>query len=326
MLTVVMYHYVRDLARSRFPRIKGLDRALFVGQLDYLTRHYTMVSCEDVAAAWRQGESLPPDAALLTFDDGFTDHYDVVLPLLADRGISGAFYPVGMGSAEGRLADVHKIHFLLASVEDDRAIYQELCDLIDAARPRHDLEPLAALNERFLAPNRLGDAAETNFVKRVLQKGLPEAARSELVDILFSRHVTADQAAFAAELYLDTARLREMRQAGMHIGNHAWTHRWLAELPPEEADEEVRLADAFLTTLGVPAEGRTICYPYGNSNARVEARMEAMGYALGFSSRFELAEPGRDRFVIPRLDTNHLPKAGDAPANEWTRRIRATPA
>lgn len=323
MLTVVMYHYVRDLARSRFPRIKGLDRALFVGQLDYLSRHYTVVSCEDVVDCWLNGGTLPPRAALLTFDDGFIDHYDVAFPLLAERNWRGAFYPIGMGSSAGQLVDVHKIHFLLASVVDDRVVYQEVCDLLDELRPRHGLESTESLRERFYQTNRLGDSAETNFIKRVLQKGLPEAARSEIVDFLFRRHVTADEAAFAAELYASPAMLREMRQAGMHIGNHAWSHRWLAELPSEEARSEVRKGDAFLTELGVPAEGRTICYPYGNSNASVEQDMAQLGYALGFSSRFDLAEPKRERFTIPRLDTNHLPKAGNAPLGEWTVRMLA---
>ena len=39
MLTVVMYHYVRDLPRTRFPAIHGMRLEHFEGQLDYLTKH-----------------------------------------------------------------------------------------------------------------------------------------------------------------------------------------------------------------------------------------------------------------------------------------------
>jgi hypothetical protein len=38
-LTIVMYHFVRDLARSRYPAIKALTVDAFRGQLDYLARH-----------------------------------------------------------------------------------------------------------------------------------------------------------------------------------------------------------------------------------------------------------------------------------------------
>ena len=36
--TIVMYHYVRELRRSRYPGIKGLSTEKFRGQLDYLAR------------------------------------------------------------------------------------------------------------------------------------------------------------------------------------------------------------------------------------------------------------------------------------------------
>ena len=77
-----MYHYVRDLKHSRYPRIKGLDAALFREQVAYLKKHYTCVSVDDVVDAARAGAPLPENAALLTFDDGYSDHFDFVFPIL----------------------------------------------------------------------------------------------------------------------------------------------------------------------------------------------------------------------------------------------------
>jgi hypothetical protein len=53
-LTIVMYHYVRDLAHSRYPAIKGLDLELFKGQISYLQKHYNFVTVEQVIAARHQ--------------------------------------------------------------------------------------------------------------------------------------------------------------------------------------------------------------------------------------------------------------------------------
>ena len=58
-LTIVMYHYVRDLAHSRYPRIKGLSIEAFEGQLDYLTTHYTVCSMRQVLEAARGRGALP---------------------------------------------------------------------------------------------------------------------------------------------------------------------------------------------------------------------------------------------------------------------------
>lgn len=41
-LTVVMYHYVRDLQNSRYPQIKGCDVRLFKEQIKFLQKHYNL--------------------------------------------------------------------------------------------------------------------------------------------------------------------------------------------------------------------------------------------------------------------------------------------
>jgi hypothetical protein len=81
-LTIVMYHYVRDLARTRYPAIRGRDLPSFRRQLDYIARHHSVVTAEQVIAAMRGGQKLPDNSAWLTFDDGYCDHYSVVFPLL----------------------------------------------------------------------------------------------------------------------------------------------------------------------------------------------------------------------------------------------------
>ena len=47
-----MYHYVRELKKSRYPRIKGLDIHLFKEQLKYLKKHYNFVTVEQIIAAF----------------------------------------------------------------------------------------------------------------------------------------------------------------------------------------------------------------------------------------------------------------------------------
>lgn len=54
-LTVVMYHYVRDLRHSRYPQIKGLDIALFKEQIGFLKKHYHFVTIEEVIDAYWGG-------------------------------------------------------------------------------------------------------------------------------------------------------------------------------------------------------------------------------------------------------------------------------
>src|SRR5580700_5947961 len=127
LVTIVMYHYVRDLVRSRFPAIKGLSVERFNRQLDYILAHYTPISVEKMLGALGSGrQDLPPNAILLTFDDGYSDHFANVFPLLDARGIRGCFFPPAQAILEHKVLDVNKIHFILASVSDAQAVLNQV--------------------------------------------------------------------------------------------------------------------------------------------------------------------------------------------------------
>jgi hypothetical protein len=75
VLTIVMYHYVRDGAR-----VHARTTAEFERQLDFVEERYTVVGCEAV-----RERRLPENACLLTFDDGLREHLDTVAPALEAR-------------------------------------------------------------------------------------------------------------------------------------------------------------------------------------------------------------------------------------------------
>lgn len=50
-LAIVMYHYVRDLKNSRYPRIKGFDISEFKAQIDFFKAHFNIITMEQLIAA-----------------------------------------------------------------------------------------------------------------------------------------------------------------------------------------------------------------------------------------------------------------------------------
>jgi peptidoglycan/xylan/chitin deacetylase (PgdA/CDA1 family) len=130
-LTIVMYHYVRDLVRSRYPGIKGRTLDEFKRQLDHIAGRYTVVTAQQVVAAIRGEEPIPENAAWLTFDDGYLDHYTNVFPLLFERGWQGSFFPPSQTVLDGKLLDVNKIHFILAAQPQSDAIIREIKASLD---------------------------------------------------------------------------------------------------------------------------------------------------------------------------------------------------
>ncbi|MEK9645889.1 MAG: hypothetical protein VW547_10135 [Alphaproteobacteria bacterium] len=127
-LTSIMYHYVRQLSDPHFPLLRGLSLEEFDAQLDYLCRRYTIVAMETVVDAIEGTADLPPNAAALSFDDGYIDQYEQVFPRLQKRGLSAAFYPPRRAVTERRLLDVNKIQFILASGADPGEIANSILD------------------------------------------------------------------------------------------------------------------------------------------------------------------------------------------------------
>ena len=112
-LTVVMYHYVREIKESLYPGIKGLEFEKFKTQLDHLQSKYQIIQAEDVISSCLNGSPIPENSCLLTFDDGYKDHIKFVLPELKSRRIQGTFFPPAKAILDRELLDVNAIHFIL---------------------------------------------------------------------------------------------------------------------------------------------------------------------------------------------------------------------
>jgi peptidoglycan/xylan/chitin deacetylase (PgdA/CDA1 family) len=317
-LTIVMYHYVRDLARSRYPGLKALTVDAFEGQLDYIGRHYRVCSVREVVAAARGEDRLPPNACLLTFDDGFLDHFTTVLPRLVARGLTAGFYPPAAAVEGRRLLDTHKIQLILAACDDTGKLARRLLDLIDARRHEDAMPSGETLWRQHAVASRF-DGPEVVFVKRVLQRALPEAVRSELAQRLLEEYVGVDEATLAHELYMDTEQLRCMARLGMDVGGHGAAHVWLDSLARPAQTAEIDATLAFLARIHgrAPADW-VMCYPFGSYDATTLALLRDRGCALGLTTRVDVARDLGRPLELPRLDTNDLPTSAAATPARWT--------
>ena len=316
-LSVVMYHYVRELKDSRYPSIKGLELSLFREQIKYIQKHYQVVSMNDVISCARGERSLPAKAALLTFDDGYAEHFNRVFPILDQAGLPGAFYPPARAVLENDVLDVNKIHFILASAPDKALLVREVFALLERFRDEYRLISgeeyfvELAIEDRF-------DPREVIFVKRLLQVALPERLRNVMSQILFERFVGKDVKSFSKELYVSLDQLRVMARNGMHIGSHGYDHYWLNSLSKDKQAEEIKRSLAFLESVGVDLSRWTMCYPYGAYNADTLALLEEFHCQAALTTVTDVADVSTEtRFRLPRLDTNDLPKDASVQPNEW---------
>jgi peptidoglycan/xylan/chitin deacetylase (PgdA/CDA1 family) len=92
---ILMYHYVSELPPGADATRIDLTVSpnLFRAHMRYLSEQgYQTVSLYQLDAALRQGIPLPAKPIILTFDDGYVDHYQFVMPVLQQHGFVGTFF------------------------------------------------------------------------------------------------------------------------------------------------------------------------------------------------------------------------------------------
>lgn len=322
-ITIVMYHYVRDLRHSRYSEIKGLDIALFKEQIEYLNRNYNVIAMKDLVSAIDSGETLPKKACLLTFDDGYKDHFEYVFPVLDKYGLKGAFYPPAKAFLNHEVLFVNKIHFILASAgySNIGRLISKLYDKMDYYREAYGLLENEYYYNKLAKPNEF-DPGEIIFFKRLLQVELDKDLREKITDELFAEFVSQDEEAFANELYMNEDQLKCLLNHGMHIGSHGYEHCWLNSLDAKSQEHEIKKSIDFLKSLGVK-DLYTMCYPYGGYNETTLKLLSKYNFKLGLTTIFDVTNiKENDKYQLTRLDTNHLPKTANAKAkgNEWYRK------
>lgn len=314
-LTIVMYHYVRPIADSKYPGIKGLELALFKEQIQYFKENFHVVTMEQVIDHLDGGVQLPDKAMLLTFDDGYIDHYQYVFPVLKEYGMQGSFFVPSAILKYAKVLDVNKIHFILAC-SDFKKLIPEIFNLLEEYRKAgYDIEPDEILFEKLAVANRW-DPKEVIFVKRLLQSYLEEDLRGEIVDRLFLMSVGVPEKEFSKKLYMNLEQIQEMKAAGMFFGLHGDRHYWLNRLPEDKMKEDIQNGLDYFRTV-IDSDYIVMNYPYGGYDDQVLDYVSKIGCKLGFSVEARHADLNKDNpLTLPRLDTNDFP-----PKSEYWREL-----
>jgi peptidoglycan/xylan/chitin deacetylase (PgdA/CDA1 family) len=99
---------------------------------------------------------------------------------------------------------------------------------------------------------------------------------------------------------LSARHLREMHAAGMHVGSHAMTHRFMTTLSAAEEEGELVRSRATLEALvGAPVEH--FAPPGGRWSGRTRRALERTGYVAVSTSSFGFNSAGAASFAYRRL-------------------------
>jgi peptidoglycan/xylan/chitin deacetylase (PgdA/CDA1 family) len=286
---ILTYHGVLRRSSDVYMNRNCVDAAMFDRQMDFMVRHYNVVSLSDLVQWLSVGKRLPPYTAAITFDDGFRNNFTVALPILRKHRLPATVFLATSFVDSDELG--------LWTEQVDRLIHRaEVENIQIAVNGVQKLFPLRTRADREVASDQI----------RAYLKSLPPKQRESLVMRLAeqigvgtlpigARHSVASQqsefgeqtAARAEERYafLTWQQVETMARSQITFGSHSHTHAILAPLSDEEANFELsesrRLIEEHLGT-----ECRLFSYPNGTEadfGPRDQNLLCKLGYAAAVS-------------------------------------------
>lgn len=296
-----MYHYVRDLKNSKFPNIKGLDIKEFVQQINYLKKRFNIISIEDF---YLRNYNINSNNCILTFDDGYIDHYEYVFDILLKNNIKGAFYAPVNVIENNLVLDVNKIHTILACADENKILTR-----LKFHYNKLFLEEKIDSKISSINTTSSYDSNKTVIIKKLLQSVLDYKTRQIICNALLEDFVQISESELFKSLYMTKNHIVEMIDNGMHFGSHGKEHFRFTSLNYEQQEVEIKASINFLKSVYKNDFLLTMCYPYGDYNNNTLDLVKKYNFKLGLTTIQKKYELSDDILQIPRYDTNfYYPK------------------
>jgi peptidoglycan/xylan/chitin deacetylase (PgdA/CDA1 family) len=281
-LRSVLFHDVSDTESSFTRGLAGtITRKNFEAALQFITRHYTPVSLQEVIAD-RDGQSLPPRPVLVTFDDAYASVCEFAAPLCAEFGVPAVFFVNGICLDNQQLA-LDNLVCYVANVSGMGTI-NAAARVVDGPK-RSELRSMMQVFSSFL-PSITPSAREVFRAALVQLAGINER-----------------ELAAKAGLYLTSQQLQNLASFNFEIGNHTYTHANCRALPVGDFGDEIDRNRAVLETIS-GRKVRSFSVPYGSSvdlTSDLVAHLHRSGYEAVFLSESRVNTPTSDRFRLNRV-------------------------
>jgi peptidoglycan/xylan/chitin deacetylase (PgdA/CDA1 family) len=254
----------------------------FRAHVEYLTDHYAVISLDDAVSALKGEKSLPDNAVVLTFDDGYADNL-IAAQILHEYGATATFYLTADCLAGGKPfwpSEVRQVVPRLTVPNLVLSIGDRRCDW-----------PLTSADER--------EAAIQGVTRLFKSVTIPqrEALRIQL------RAIAGLEQPLPSPM-LTWEQIREMQRLGMSMGAHTLTHPNLPSAGLADATAEIVGAKRRLEhELGTRVT--QFSYPNGGAetyyNEDLQHAVAAAGYLGAATSRNGFAGQGSDPYALERI-------------------------
>lgn len=245
----------------------------FSDQMKYLRAHRNVISMSEFLQFIEKGESLPKNATLLTFDDGYIDNYKIALPILLENKLKATFF-ITTGFIDHTYRPwPEDIAFIVKSIRDEYINIPEIGNISLQNEERRKQAYRSII--RYLKENP--SINPTNFTNDLATR----------YKINFMREYP---------LFMSWDQIKKLSDNGMEIAPHTVSHPMLSSLGDKLIKEEIlESTNQIIQHLGSYAN--VFAYPFGTDNSynkNVKQVLHEMGFNIAFTAKFGSNAIGQD--------------------------------
>jgi peptidoglycan/xylan/chitin deacetylase (PgdA/CDA1 family) len=305
-LFIITYHYVRPLKNSKYPNLKALELNKFKKQINILKKNTIILKMENLNQV---NLNKNKKFSLLTFDDGYVDHYKYVYPILKKHKISGSFFIPIKNFISKDVLLVNKIHFILEKFYQKEQKLEELINqYLTKKKINLHIVKKKWIQSRAKRRKRNFDNQKVFFIKDLLQNILSDKIRNNLVNYLFAKYISKNSKDFHRKLYMNEKQIKILKKNGMHIGSHGYEHQWYEFMNFKNQRKDIKKSFKILKEKNISSNLKTFCYAYGshNKNSIKILKNEKIDYAFTTLKGTEKNINFRNKLKLKRFDTNDV--------------------
>lgn len=293
---IVFYHYIRDISPYNL-HILSIEK--FKKQVDLLLQYLSPLDPDELLSDLSAGKKIK-EGFLLTFDDGFKEHYEVVYKYLKTKSIRGIFFPNISVYQKSKVPFVNQLQALIGYLGIER-LTELIINILSNNFPKFPYRqiPAASCYIKRMDNNKIND------LKYFLNFTLPWEVSQEIIDSIFCQYISSN-GSFIEENFLTLNQIKEMSDNGMIFGGHTITHCYLTRCDYENKKKEILDSIKFFEDI-TGEKSYFFCYPYGHYDNECLQILKCSDVKMAFTTTPEDNLNYENRFFIGRYDTVLLP-------------------
>ena len=221
-LLLPFYHTISNQQVSHIGNLYPVrNEQLFIKDIDFLLKHFEPVNIDVINTKIKNNELFTKPSFHISFDDGLSELYETVLPILEKKGIPATF-------------------FINTDFVDNKALfYRYKVSLI--------IEELKSNKDLLIPVAELLVTKSTDLIsvsKALLQLNYKSI---DLIDSIATKiELSFEDYLKANKPYLTTEQIKNMINRGFSIGSHSVNHPFFKEIALDEQKKQLTESFQFL--------------------------------------------------------------------------------